>query len=108
MVWMVNVSKKNRLYKNALPIHRKIYDTANMMVYKKHLQIMSLNPNAELVRVKTDLLGYINIEKDIETSYEWGDIKIEHSPPKPAEIWDKTKYIRTAVYKHTDSQWNNN
>jgi len=37
MVWMVNISKKTRLYKNALPIHRKIYDTANMMVYKKNI-----------------------------------------------------------------------
>ena len=52
MVWMINVSKKTKLYNNALPIHRKIYDVANMMVYKKHLQIMSLNPKAELVRVK--------------------------------------------------------
>ena len=36
MVWMVHVSKKTRLYNNSLPIHRKIYDTANMMVYKKN------------------------------------------------------------------------
>ena len=34
-------------------------------IYKKHLYIMSLNPRAELVTVKTDLLGYINIDKEI-------------------------------------------
>jgi len=69
---------------------------------------MSLNPCAELVRVKTDLLGYINIEKDIDKSYEWGDVKEEYFPPKPSEIWDKTKYIRTTEYKHINNQWNNN
>ena len=57
MVWMINVSKKTPLFNNSLPIHRKIYDIANMMVYKKHLHITSLNPRAELVRVKTDLFG---------------------------------------------------
>ena len=34
MVWMVNVTKKTPLFNNSLPIHRKIYDIANMMVYK--------------------------------------------------------------------------
>ena len=34
MVWMINISKKTPLFNNALPIHRKIYDVANMMVYK--------------------------------------------------------------------------
>ena len=51
---------KTQLFNNTLPIHRKIYDIANMMVYKKHLYITSLNPLAQFVRVKTDLLGYIN------------------------------------------------
>ena len=49
-----------------------------MLVYKKHLYITSLNPRAVLVRVKTDLLGYINIEHEIDTDdYEWGKVKRE-------------------------------
>ncbi len=75
LVWMVNVSKNTPLYINALPIQRKVMDVANMMVYKKHLYIMSLNPHAQLVRVKTDLLGYMNITTEIETDdYTWGEI----------------------------------
>ena len=50
LVWMVNVSKTTPLYINALPIQRKIMDVANMMVYKKHLYIMSLNTHAQIVR----------------------------------------------------------
>ena len=41
LVWLISINKKTPVYKNALPIHRKIYDVANMMVYKKHLYIMS-------------------------------------------------------------------
>ena len=37
MVWMINKSKNHTLYNNALPIHRKIYDVSNMLVYKKHV-----------------------------------------------------------------------
>ena len=81
MVWLININKKTPVYKNVLPIHRKIYDVANMMVYKKHLHIMSLNPRAELVRVKTDLLGYINIDNEIPTDYHtWGVLNANGCP----------------------------
>jgi hypothetical protein len=76
LVWMVNVSKTTPLYINALPIQRKVMDVANMMLYKVVLYILSLNPHAQLVRVKADLLGYINITNEIETDdYTWGEIK---------------------------------
>ena len=96
LVWMVNVSKKTPLYINALPIQRKVMDVANMMVYKKHLYIMSLNPHALLVRIKTDLLGYINITHEVETDDNtWGEIKKEWNQPKPGNLLDETKAIRT-------------
>ena len=41
-----------------------IYDVANMMVYKKHVHIISLNPRAELVRIKTDLLVNIKVNDE--------------------------------------------
>ena len=44
-----------------------------MMVYEKHVYIMSLNPRAELVRLKTYLLGYVNIEKEIDTDVHNGE-----------------------------------
>ena len=98
--------KKTPLFNNSLPIHRKIYDIANMMVYKKHLYITSLNPRAELVRIKTDLLGYINIDNEIQTNdTKWGDVKREWIPPKPSQICDVSKLTRTTKYEHTVKKW---
>jgi hypothetical protein len=108
LVWMVNVSKNTPLYINALPIQRKIMDVANMMVYKKHLYIMSLNPHAQLVRAKTELFGYINITHEAETDdYTWGGIKKEWTPPKPNNLLDETKLIRTTEYKLNEKDWKN-
>ena len=76
------------------------------MVYKKHLYITSLNPRAELVRVKTDLLGYINIDNEIETDdYKWGQISREWSPPKPGQICDITQLARTATFGYNQKNW---
>ena len=106
MVWMVHTSKKTPLFNNTLPLHRKIYDIANMLVYKKHLYITSLNPRAVLVRVKTDLLGYINIDHEIDTDdYEWGKVKREWLPPKPGQVCDLSKLARVTKFEHTDKTW---
>ena len=62
-----------------------------MLVYKKHMSIMYLNPTAELVWVKVDLLGYVNVTEEIELYDEtWGEMKREWLPPKPNELWDKS------------------
>ena len=72
---------------------------------KKHLYITSLNPRAELVRVKTDLLGYINIDNEIETDdYKWGQISREWSPPKPCQICDITQLARTATFGYNQKK----
>ena len=100
--------KKTPLFNSSLPVHRKIYDIANMMVYKKHLYITSLNPRAELVRIKTDLLGYINIDNEIQTNdTKWGEVKREWSPPKPGQICDVSKLTRTNTYQHINKDWRN-
>ena len=78
-----------------------------MMVYKRHLQIMALNPRAELVRIKTDLLGYVGINNEIEDSVEWGEVKREWIPPKPSQLWDVSKLTRTNEYKHNNKPWRN-
>jgi len=108
MVWMVRTSKKTPLYNNSLPIHRKIYDIANMKLYKQHLYITSLNPRAELVRIKVDLVGYTGIDNEIETDdYTWGKVKREWQPPKPGSICDQSKIIRTMEYQDKSKQWYN-
>ena len=78
-----------------------------MMVYKKHMQIMALNPHAELVRIKTDSLGYIGIDNEINESIKWGDVKREWIPPKPGQLWDVSKLTRTSECKHKDKPWRN-
>ena len=47
---------------------------------------MALNPLAELVRIKTDLLGYVGIDNEIDDSITWGDVKREWIPPKPGRL----------------------
>ena len=108
MVWMVCTSKKTPLYNNSLPIHRKIYDIANMKVYKQHLYITSINPRAELARIKVDSVGYTGIDNEIETDdYTWGKVKREWLPPKPGSICVQSKIMRTMEYQHKNKQWNN-
>ena len=51
-----NVIDKTEIskYENTLPIHRNIYDIANMEMYELYLEAMYLNPKAELIGIKTD------------------------------------------------------
>ena len=72
-----NVIDKTEIskYENTLPIHRKIYDLANMEMYELYLEVMSLNPKAELVGIKTDCLVFNMIKKDIDLSGEIGGVK---------------------------------
>ena len=68
--------------------------------------LMQLNPRAELVRVKTDLLGYINIDNEIKTDdYTWGEVKREWLPPKPTQICDVAKLTRTNKFEHQPKEW---
>ena len=60
---------------NTLPIHRKIYDIANMDMYELYLEVRALSQKAELVGIKTDCLVFNKIKKDIELSDEIGGVK---------------------------------
>ena len=66
---LYNVIDKTEIskYENTLPIHRKIYDIANMEMYELYL-VMSLNP-------KTDCLVFDKIKKDITLSDGIGGAK---------------------------------
>ena len=77
-----------------------------MLVYQKHMSIMFSNPTAELVRVKVDLLGYVNITNEIPVhSTNWGAVKLELIPPKPGTIWDKTALTRQTKYTNEPKPW---
>ena len=62
-------------YENTLPIHSKIYYIANMEMYEIYLEVMSSNPKAELVGIKTDCLVFHRIMKNIALSDEIGGVK---------------------------------
>ena len=62
-------------YEHTLPIHRKIYDIANMEMYAVFLQVKKLNPRCKLVGIKTDCLVFNNAKVEIQTSNVWGDVK---------------------------------
>ena len=78
-----------------------------MLVYKFHLEIMKANPDARLVRLKTDLLGYVNITREIETDDNtWGRVKRVWVPPKPGALHDPAVYVRTTKFIHNPMKWN--
>ena len=74
---LYNVIDKTEIskYENTLPIHRKIYDIANMEMYELYLDVKKLNPKAELVGIKTNCSVFNRIKKDIELSDEIGGVK---------------------------------
>ena len=64
---LYNVIDKTEIskYENTLPIHRKIYDIANMDMYDLYLEVRSLNPKAGVVGIKTDCLVLIRLRKTL-------------------------------------------
>ena len=76
MLYNVIDKTETSKYENTLPIHRTIYDTANMEMYESYLEVMAVNPKAELVDIKTDCLVFNRIKKDIELSDDIGGVKI--------------------------------
>ena len=75
MLYNVIVKTEISKYENTLPIHRKIYDIANMEMYELYLDVMALNPKAGLVGIKTDCLVFNRIKKDIGLNVEIGGVK---------------------------------
>ena len=67
---------------------------------------MYKNPTAEVVRVKVDLLGYVNVTEEIELDdNKWGEMKREWLPPQQNALWDKSAMTRTAKYTINTKQW---
>ena len=70
---------------------------------------MKANPSARLVRLNTDLLGFVNITRDIETDDEtWGRVKRVWDPPKPGSLHDAALYVRKTKFTHNRIPWNIN
>ena len=56
MLYKLPIDRKTPTYENTLPIRMKIYVIANMEVFGFHRKVEELNPECELVGVKTDCL----------------------------------------------------
>jgi hypothetical protein len=75
ILYQLSTNTEISTYENTLPIHRKIYDKANMEMYELDLQIKKLNPDCEFVGIKTDCAVYNNITTEPAISNVWGGIK---------------------------------
>ena len=62
-------------YENTSPIHRTIYDKANMYNYELELQVKQSNPDCEFVGIKADCLVFNNAATDPPNSNVWRGIK---------------------------------
>ena len=103
-----NIIDKSEIskYENTLPIHRKIYDIANMEMYELYLEVLSLNPKAELLGIKTDCLVFKNIKKDIELSDEIGGVKKCRVPDSNKYTLNTKPLIRDETYNLEYEKWN--
>ena len=95
------------LYENSLPIHRKVYDKANMEMYELYMKIKDTNPYAEFVGIKTDCLVFKNITNTPPTSDKWGDIKISNVPLIKECTINQEPKLRTEQFKLLNNEWNN-
>ena len=75
ILYQLSTNTEIPTYENTLPIHRKIYDKANMEMYELYLEVKDFNPDCELVGIKTDCLVFNNITHDPPTSNKLGGIK---------------------------------
>lgn len=90
MAFHVNVSKKTKLFMNALIIQKKIYDNATWEMWETHQLVKVYNPNVVLCGRKVDLLAYRNAPNRVPTSDRWGDIKKAKPPSvKPENVVER-------------------
>ena len=106
---LYNVIDKTEIskYENTLPIHRKIYDVANMEMYELYLDVKKLNPKAELVGIKTDCLVFNRIKKDTELSDGIGGVNKCRVPESNQYTLNQLPVVRTGTYDLEYTQWNN-
>ncbi len=93
------------MYKNTLPIHRKVYDKANLEMYKLLLQIKELNPKCEFVGIKTDCLVFNKIKNHPPLSTNWGEIKKVDAPLIKDCTVNLMPKVRTNTYSLTHQNW---
>ena len=77
-----------------------------MEMYELYLQVKDLNPDCELVGIKTDCLLFNNITHDPPTSNGWGDIKKCDVPLIKECTVNQEQKLRTEMYEPTNTTWN--
>ena len=75
MLYKLSIDRKVPMYENTLSIHRKLYDIAKNEVYELYRKIEELNPECELVGVKTYCLICNTFTNQPSTCTKWGGIK---------------------------------
>ena len=76
-----------------------------MEMYELELQVKELNPNCELVGIKTACLVFNNVTIDPPTSNRWGGIKKCDVPLIKQCTVIQEKKLRTDMYEPTNTIW---
>ena len=103
MLNKLSIDRSIPTYENTLRIQRNIY--AKMEVYELHRKI-ELNPECELVGVKTYCLVYNNITNQPLTCTKCGGIKQSDVPIIHECIINQPSIIRTYSYELNNNTWN--
>ena len=69
-----------------------------MEMYELYLEVMPLNPKAELVGIRTDCLVFNKIKQDIELSNEIGGVKQCRVPDSNQYTLNPKPVVRTETY----------
>ena len=77
-----------------------------MEMYELNLEVMSLNPKAELTGIKTDCLVFNKIRKDITLSDEIGGAKKCRVPEINQYTLNPKPVVRTETYDLENENWN--
>ena len=78
-----------------------------MEMYESYLEVMLLNPKAELTGIKTDCLLFNKIKQDIALSNEIGGVKKCRVPGSNKYTLNTKPVVRTETYNLEYEQWNN-
>ena len=77
-----------------------------MEMYELYLEVMALNPKAELVGIKTGCLVFNRIKKDIVLSDEIGGVKTCRVPEHKKYTINAKPVVITCTYDLEYEQWN--
>ena len=104
VAYHINLSKKQKVFINALTIQKQVYDNANWEMYEVDKLVKQFNRDAVLCCRKVDLLAYSNAPHIVPTSDRLGDIKLSKTQ-KALNILTRCERIKTDILDIEFKEW---